>query len=165
MLFFFFKQKTSYEVRISDWSSDVCSSDLLVGSYVDRGGVEAALQTLDLQAHLHSELCVEIGQRLVEEKSRRLAHDGAAHGDPLALPAGKLARPALKKILQLENLRRLADTPIDLRQRLAGNLQAIGHGVVNRHMRVERIVLEHHGDVTVLGLQVDRKSTRLKSSH
>src|SRR3546814_3660665 len=28
MLIFFFKQKTAYEMRISDWSSDVCSSDL-----------------------------------------------------------------------------------------------------------------------------------------
>src|SRR3546814_3987796 len=30
VLCFFFKQKTAYEMRISDWSSDVCSSDLLV---------------------------------------------------------------------------------------------------------------------------------------
>src|SRR3546814_11890420 len=30
-MFFFFKQKTAYEMRISDWSSDVCSSDLEVG--------------------------------------------------------------------------------------------------------------------------------------
>src|SRR3546814_5319801 len=30
MVFFFFKQKTAYEMRISDWSSDVCSSDLVV---------------------------------------------------------------------------------------------------------------------------------------
>src|SRR3546814_10292459 len=29
-VFFFFKQKTAYEMRISDWSSDVCSSDLYV---------------------------------------------------------------------------------------------------------------------------------------
>src|SRR3546814_4711671 len=29
LIFFFFKQKTAYEMRISDWSSDVCSSDLL----------------------------------------------------------------------------------------------------------------------------------------
>src|SRR3546814_6681182 len=28
IIFFFFKQKTAYEMRISDWSSDVCSSDL-----------------------------------------------------------------------------------------------------------------------------------------
>src|SRR3546814_3882897 len=31
-LFFFFKQKTAYEMRISDWSSDVCSSDLSVAN-------------------------------------------------------------------------------------------------------------------------------------
>src|SRR3546814_6310430 len=36
---FFFKQKTAYEVRISDWSSDVCSSDLpnMTGSPLKRG--------------------------------------------------------------------------------------------------------------------------------
>src|SRR3546814_6870547 len=33
-LFFFFKQKTAYEMRISDWSSDVCSSDLY--EFLDR---------------------------------------------------------------------------------------------------------------------------------
>src|SRR3546814_5174715 len=31
IFFFFFKQKTAYEMRISDWSSDVCSSDLADG--------------------------------------------------------------------------------------------------------------------------------------
>src|SRR3546814_6385152 len=38
MLFFFFKQKTAYEMRISDWSSDVCSSDLLITA--DHGNAE-----------------------------------------------------------------------------------------------------------------------------
>src|SRR3546814_19152701 len=33
LFFFFFKQKTAYEMRISDWSSDVCSSDLLVQGF------------------------------------------------------------------------------------------------------------------------------------
>src|SRR3546814_13981174 len=32
MLFFLFKQKTAYDMRISDWSSDVCSSDLSLGN-------------------------------------------------------------------------------------------------------------------------------------
>src|SRR3546814_193403 len=36
-LFFFFKQKTAYEMRISDWSSDVCSSDLHGGELQRRG--------------------------------------------------------------------------------------------------------------------------------
>src|SRR3546814_9758374 len=33
LFFFFFKQKTAYEMRISDWSSDVCSSDLLAKEF------------------------------------------------------------------------------------------------------------------------------------
>src|SRR3546814_9848363 len=39
MCVFFFKQKTAYEMRISDWSSDVCSSDLEVVAFqrLDRG--------------------------------------------------------------------------------------------------------------------------------
>src|SRR3546814_5295225 len=37
--FFFFKQKTAYEMRISDWSSDVCSSDLYHNSLIYGDGV------------------------------------------------------------------------------------------------------------------------------
>src|SRR3546814_3249191 len=33
IFFFFFKQKTAYELRISDWSSDVCSSDLKISDH------------------------------------------------------------------------------------------------------------------------------------
>src|SRR3546814_14353333 len=41
LVFFFFKQKTAYEMRISDWSSDVCSSDLpLRNACRDGPGIE-----------------------------------------------------------------------------------------------------------------------------
>src|SRR3546814_802635 len=41
--FFFFKQKTAYEMRISDWSSDVCSSDLCGGFDIDLIAIEPDL--------------------------------------------------------------------------------------------------------------------------
>src|SRR3546814_844394 len=46
--FFFFKQKTAYEMRISDWSSDVCSSDLLrrQGAEVSLINCPPAIETL-----------------------------------------------------------------------------------------------------------------------
>src|SRR3546814_10449521 len=44
VLLFFFKQKTAYEMRISDWSSDVCSSDLAAG--VLPAGRKARLDSL-----------------------------------------------------------------------------------------------------------------------
>ena len=55
------------------------------------------MQRLQLGAHLHAQLGVEVGQRLVEQEHRRLAHDGAAHRHALALAAGELARLALRK--------------------------------------------------------------------
>src|SRR3546814_3229263 len=39
-VFFFFKQKSAYEMRISDWSSDVCSSDLAKGLETELDVVE-----------------------------------------------------------------------------------------------------------------------------
>src|SRR3546814_3402066 len=49
--FFFFKQKTAYEMRISDWSSDVCSSDLDAAFKCDDvsafGGIIALNRPLD----------------------------------------------------------------------------------------------------------------------
>src|SRR3546814_8584594 len=45
-VFFFFKQKTAYEMRISDWSSDVCSSDLLFSTF------ERGIELLDAVAQL-----------------------------------------------------------------------------------------------------------------
>src|SRR3546814_15023536 len=41
---FFFKQKTAYELRISDWSSDVCSSDLVHVGVVEAGNDAASTQ-------------------------------------------------------------------------------------------------------------------------
>src|SRR3546814_9403245 len=54
LLFFFFKQKTAYEMRISDWSSDVCSSDLeeepqRADDAVHRWCGDARLLLLDLE--------------------------------------------------------------------------------------------------------------------
>src|SRR3546814_19282752 len=46
-LFFFFKQKTAYEMRISDWSSDVCSSDLSAAPTLSRSSAIRAWARLD----------------------------------------------------------------------------------------------------------------------
>src|SRR3546814_1651679 len=52
-LLFFFKQKTAYEMRISDWSSDVCSSDLFLLNVGGRSN--QALQAFgQIMAHLQS---------------------------------------------------------------------------------------------------------------
>src|SRR3546814_14198367 len=59
-LFFFFKQKTAYEMRISYWSSDVCSSDLFINAgggdsieavrSLTNGGVDHAFEVIGLKS-------------------------------------------------------------------------------------------------------------------
>src|SRR3546814_7918673 len=61
--FFLFKQKTAYEMRISDWSSDVCSSDLSTGRRVPallqpaRGGMQISLPIISRRCPRGSGRC------------------------------------------------------------------------------------------------------------
>ena len=52
---------------------------------------------------------------------------------------------------ELQDLRRLVHARLDLGQRHLGDLQAVGHVVEHAHVRVQRVVLEHHGDVALAG--------------
>ena len=60
-----------------------------------------------------------------------------------------MPRPAVEHGAKFENPRRLLDTVIDLGLRHAAIAQAIGHVVVDAHMRVERVILEHHRNVAI----------------
>src|SRR3546814_9992062 len=65
-LFFFFKQKTAYEMRISDWSSDVCSSDLEADAF-DHVGIERALREKFGAADLLGFVFKDIDEGLADE--------------------------------------------------------------------------------------------------
>ena len=87
--------------------------DLVVGD-VDRGGLHQLMHALDLGAHLHAQLGVEVRQRLVEQEHFRIAHDGAAHRDALALAAGERLRLAVEQLGDVEDARGMIDALLDL---------------------------------------------------
>src|SRR3546814_9506358 len=68
VIVFFFKQKTAYELRISDWSSDVCSSDLLVDADIKLGLVVGGARD------------DERGARLVDQDRIDLVDDAEVEG-------------------------------------------------------------------------------------
>src|SRR3546814_8411021 len=114
--FFFFKQKTAYEMRISDWSSDVCSSDL------------GRRQCLDRQRRIRARLC------RVDPRCRRrpeLFRDGdqpcRAYGEP-ACPRGAYEH-ALPRDDQTLVWRRSRPPPADPLSR--------GHRRLSRAARLE----------------------------
>src|SRR3546814_15221632 len=76
---FFFKQKTAYEMRISDWSSDVCSSDLEAA----RQGAAAALIVHDTEPAAYGWNVVEsswTGTQYLDDSKNGGADQTAAHG-------------------------------------------------------------------------------------
>src|SRR3546814_4735481 len=66
-MFFFFKQKTAYEMRISDWSSDVCSSDLRQGQAYDQLIAKARQYTNETRFQREGRLRREAGRLGVPE--------------------------------------------------------------------------------------------------
>src|SRR3546814_5529008 len=111
MIFVFFKQKTAYEMRISDWSSDVCSSDLL-GARLQVGGL------------LDEEGC---GRGLGFEREAAIRIDGNDRRD----------RHALFKILRLrvERLAELHDVDAALAQRRADRRRRVRSA--RRHLQLD----------------------------
>src|SRR3546814_3762535 len=70
--FFFFKQKTAYEMRISDWSSDVCSSDLVRIRRLGRRR-EQGVRGLRATAGAEGQPLVADGDLLVEHRPGQVA--------------------------------------------------------------------------------------------
>src|SRR3546814_11449940 len=128
LLFFFFKQKTAYEMRISDWSSDVCSSDLQAKRRFDVAehqgrravGDERAVGALQRPGH-HRVLVGDVAAELVAEV---LAHLRQRIGHAVAVvPCGngghrvRLAA-VLPDILPVDAAEDPGHPPFDLADRL-----------------------------------------------
>src|SRR3546814_5786009 len=116
MWFVFFKQKTAYELRISDWSSDVCSSDLFDG---DAFRLFPALPAL-------FELTVN------DDRARGRRRRGV-HDDPPLHDACGRRRPRPRIVIPVfwdgavGEGGRISNTPFQLRQPLLGRLQPPAH--------------------------------------
>src|SRR3546814_10346763 len=69
---FFFKQKTAYEMRISDWSSDVCSSDRR--AFLDDGQTEEAARWF-LRNYQADKQAARAGDSLLRSEERRVGKE------------------------------------------------------------------------------------------
>ena len=126
----------------------------LVMGDVERGHAEVALQAGDLGAHLHAQLGIQVRQWLVHQEGLGVAHDRPPHRHPLALPARQQRWPLVQVLGQFEDPGGLCHPLVDLCSRNLGHLQGEPDVLLHRLVRIQRIVLEHHRDVAVLGLEM-----------
>src|SRR3546814_11330657 len=88
-------------MRISDWSSDVCSSDLVMADENDRKPLVRP-QPVDQPQDLAADHCVQRGRRLVGDQKSWIMRNRHCDHHPLALPArklvGVLAQPLFRPV-------------------------------------------------------------------
>ena len=121
---------------------------------VDERGVQLLPKKNDLGAHLVAQLGVEVRKRLVHQKHLGITHHGSADGDTLPLSAGQGARLAHQVLRDAEHLGGLGDLLIHDVLRHLLQPQRERDIVVDGHVRIQRVVLEDHRDVSVLRLQI-----------
>src|SRR3546814_16043195 len=98
---FFFKQKTAYEMRISDWSSDVCSSDLK-GEVGRAAIIRGRRLRFRLAAHVAAEA---VPRRAGIDRRRRLREDRLALV-PLTFPSDRTAICHLRRLREVDRANR-----------------------------------------------------------
>src|SRR3546814_2274331 len=96
VVFFFFKQKTAYEMRISDWSSDVCSSDLLPGTWPGRQQRTEVEQGIPDGRHLPVHDGCHVRGALVDQQVREVEVTVQDSRGPLGRPIRLEPRSDLK---------------------------------------------------------------------
>ena len=122
---------------------------LVVGD-IDEGRAEPLVDVLELLARRRSQVRVEVADRLVEQEDLGAADDRAAEGDPLTLAAAQRAGLPVQEAPDAEHLGHLFDLPVALLAAEAPQHQREGDVVPRVHVRIERVGLEHHGDVPAL---------------
>jgi hypothetical protein len=89
-------------------------------------------------------------QGLIHQHQLRIEDQGAGECHALLLAAGKLRRPALAHLRQLDHAEGALDLRLDLGLRHLPHLQRKGEVLLDRHMREQRIILKHHADIALV---------------
>ena len=125
---------------------------LVVGD-VDGRDAHALLQAADLQAHAHSQLGVEVGQRLVEQEHFGAHHHGAGERHPLLLAAGELVGSAIGQHGQVHRGQCHVDALTEFVGGQVPQLEAVGDVVAHAQVGEEGVGLEDHGHGAFVGRQ------------
>src|SRR3546814_17892812 len=156
-MFFFFKQKTAYEMRISDWSSDVCSSDLRLRLDLEDRKIGLRIRADQRRLQLvavredHLDIVGALDHVVVgHDEAGRIDHEaGAERIDLLIAAAAVTLEEVVEEFLEGRSVRHL-------RRMRAGHLAV----AILRGRYVAHLITQPTGDVsdrggTVPTMQID----------
>ncbi|KAG1255290.1 hypothetical protein G6F65_016700 [Rhizopus arrhizus] len=124
--------------------------DLIVRD-VDEGGLQRAVQALELHPHVRAQLGVQAGQRFVEQEQVGVAHHRAADGHALALSARQLIGLAVQHRFHAQQAGGAVHARAHFGHRHLLHAQRKADVLAHGHVRIQRDALEHHGHVAPVG--------------
>ena len=113
-----------------------------------------AVQAPDLELELLAELLVERAERFVHEDDGRSVDHAPGERDALLLAAGELPRMTAPDPGELHHVEHALDLAADRRLVLLAHAQRERDVLVHRHVREQRVVLEHHAQIAPVGRHV-----------
>ena len=117
---------------------------LLIVGDIDASEAVFLYDAADLAAHLHTELGVEVRERLVEKEAARFHHQRSGEAHPLLLAAGHLVDGAVAVTSQPHHFQSLRHPPLNFRLRDFPLLQPEGDVLPDGQVRPQRVALENH---------------------
>ncbi|MNT30246.1 hypothetical protein D3C72_1660310 [compost metagenome] len=108
------------------------------------GSLQLLVQVRDTDTHRGAQLGIQVRQRFIEQEHVWLFHNRTAYGHTLRLTTGELTRQTIQQLIELKDFCRFVNLRFDLRFWQLAQLQAKGQVFTHGHVRIQRIVLEHH---------------------
>ena len=125
------------------------SLDLVV-RHINEGGLHSLMEFGQLGSHGRAQFRVQVGKRLVQKKHFRVADNGTTQRHTLFLTAGQSLRLTVQQVRDVQDPGSFLHTALNLFLGGLVQFQAESHVIKHRHVRIKRVVLEHHGDFPIL---------------
>ena len=117
--------------------------------HIDRRDAKPFVQALNLSAHLGAQFRIKVGQRFVEQKYLGMAHNGAAHGDTLALSTRQISGAAIQIFGQPKDACDIINRRLNLGLGHFADAQTKRHIVGHIQVWIKRVVLKNHRHIAV----------------
>ena len=121
----------------------------LVVRYVNSCCADLVMYAHDFASHSDAQFCVEVGKRFVHKENFGTPYNRPAQRNALTLAARQRAGFSVQIGRKLQYLRSFLNASVNLVFGGLAEFKRIRHIVVNGHLRIERVRLEHHCDVPV----------------
>ena len=118
--------------------------------YVDHSSLKSVVKSSQFRTHCYTKLSIEVRKRFIEQEYLRVTNDSTTYSNTLSLSTRESLWLTIEILSKVKLFCSIANTAVDFSLVHLTNLQSECHIIINSHMWIKSVVLEYHGDITIL---------------